>query len=84
MNQADADSRTNLASVDFLRHLGKALANPLGHLNRFVAVGIDQHGGKFLAAEPADEIRPARRLARCIGEKFQHAITERVAKAVID
>ena len=65
-------------------HLGKALADPLGHRHRLVAAGIDQHGGKFLAAEPADQIGPAHRLARGIGENFQHAVAERVAEAVID
>ena len=77
-------AQTARAPVNLLRHLGKALADPLGYLDRFVAVGVDEHGRKFLAAEPADQIRAARGLARRIGENFQHAVTKCVTKAVID
>src|SRR5262249_7822270 len=73
VHQADADCTAYRVTVDLLRHLGKGLANALRNGHRLLAVGIGEHRGKFLTAKPADEIGSTHRLARRLGEDFQHA-----------
>ena len=47
-------------------------------------LGVGQHHGEFLAAEPADQIGLAQTRARGLGEDLQHLVADRVAEAVVD
>src|SRR5262245_43623978 len=84
VHQADAGCTAYRETVDLLRHLGKSLANALRNGHGLLAAGVGEHRGEFLTAKPANEIRSAHRLARRLGEDFQHAIADRMAEAVID
>lgn len=62
----------------------RAAWDALGHRHRLVAAGVVEHGGELLAAESAEQIGRAHRLARGFREDLQHTIAERVSEAVVD
>ena len=55
-----------------------------GDRQRAIARGVDQQGGEFLTAEPAEQIDAAHAIAGHFGEHLQHAIADGVAEAVVD
>src|SRR5512139_1409513 len=84
VNQPDADRTAYWVAIDLLCRLGKRFSNPLGHGQSFFAAGVVEHRGKFLAAKPCNEVRPADRLACRRAEYFQHTIADRMTEAIVD
>ena len=62
---------------------GKRCTHALGRNGGF-GCGAWQESDEFLAAQAADNVGGAERLARDLGEELQHCITGRVSASVVD
>src|SRR5262245_50942690 len=67
-----------------LRHARKAGSDPFRYFRCLVAADVDQNCSELLTTHAADQIRSPHRLARGLCENGEHAVADRVAKAIID
>ncbi|KAF0118967.1 MAG: hypothetical protein FD152_4582 [Xanthobacteraceae bacterium] len=82
---ADADRHADaLAGVQIDADRGDLLPNALRNGRRFVLPDAGEKDGKFLAADPTDEITCPRAGGNGLSRQLQRPVAGRMAKAVVD
>ena len=65
VDETDTDGRTDLVTIDVLRHLREGGADPFSHFGGLLPIGLKQHGGELITpkrpirSEPRIDFRTA-------------------------